>query len=229
MSDVIAAAAPAEGAPPGSIRRGDPSPDRRGGARGVRRERLFHREHGLRRQNGGRFEENALSSLPDQSGAVQGVHRRSDRQLHPRPRRGARRQAAAGSRLGAHLDRIWTSGALAGHHPRSRSSSLRRAAGSPSWPPTSIAARWVATQRVFVRCLERLCREGAIEIDDLDEAAGMLRGMMVFEPQRGAMFCQKALPAIDEIENRATRCARLFLGRLSQRQEPGGGFVPTLC
>ncbi len=69
----------------------------------------------------------------------------------------------------------------------------------------------VATQRVFVRCLERLCREGAIEIDDLDETAGMLRGMMVFEPQRGAMFCQKALPAIDEIENRAMRCARLFL------------------
>jgi AcrR family transcriptional regulator len=69
----------------------------------------------------------------------------------------------------------------------------------------------VATQRLFVRCLERLRREGAIAIDDLDEAAGMLRGMMIFEPSRGAMFGQKALPTIAEIEGRATRCARLFL------------------
>jgi AcrR family transcriptional regulator len=69
----------------------------------------------------------------------------------------------------------------------------------------------IATQRVFVRRLEQLCREGAIAIHDLDEAAGMLRGMMIFEPQRGAMFGQKALPSIDEIEARATRCARLFL------------------
>jgi AcrR family transcriptional regulator len=69
----------------------------------------------------------------------------------------------------------------------------------------------IATQRVFVRLLERLCREGAIEIDDLNEAAGMLRGMMIFEPSRGAMFGQKALPGIAEIENRAARCAHLFL------------------
>jgi AcrR family transcriptional regulator len=69
----------------------------------------------------------------------------------------------------------------------------------------------IATQRVFVRCLERLCREGAIKIGDLNETAGMLRGMMIFEPQRAAMFGQKALPPIDEVEARATRCARLFL------------------
>jgi AcrR family transcriptional regulator len=69
----------------------------------------------------------------------------------------------------------------------------------------------IATQRVFVRRLEQLCRDGAIEIHDLNEAAGMLRGMMIFEPQRGAMFGQKALPTIDEIEARATRCTRLFL------------------
>jgi hypothetical protein len=69
----------------------------------------------------------------------------------------------------------------------------------------------IATQRVFVRLLERLCREGAIAIDDLDEAAGLLRGMMIFEPSRGAMFGQKPLPCMAEIEARATRCARLFL------------------
>jgi AcrR family transcriptional regulator len=69
----------------------------------------------------------------------------------------------------------------------------------------------IATQRVFVRCLERLCREGAIEIDDLNETAGMLRGMMIFEPQRGATLGQNPLPGVHEIENRATRCAQLFL------------------
>ena len=69
----------------------------------------------------------------------------------------------------------------------------------------------IATQRLFVRRLEQLCGEGAIEIHDLNEAAGMLRGMMIFEPQRGAMFGQKVLPSINEIEARAKRCARLFL------------------
>ena len=48
MSDVIAAAAAAEGAPSGSVRRGDPSPDRRGGAWGVCRKMLFCGEHGPR-------------------------------------------------------------------------------------------------------------------------------------------------------------------------------------
>ena len=86
----------------------------------------------------------------------------------------------------------------------------------------------IATQRVFVRCLERLCREGAIEIEDLDETAGMLRGMMIFEPSRGAMFCQKALPGIDEIENRATRCARLFLDGCRKDQE-GSGSSSQQC
>jgi AcrR family transcriptional regulator len=81
----------------------------------------------------------------------------------------------------------------------------------------------VATQRVFVRCLERLCRDGAIEIADLNEAAGMLRGMMIFEPSRGAMFGQRALPSMDEIEIRAARCARLFLDgcRTDQGQMDG--------
>jgi AcrR family transcriptional regulator len=85
----------------------------------------------------------------------------------------------------------------------------------------------VATQRVFVRLLERLCHEGAIEIDDLNDAAGMLRGMMIFEPSRGAMFGQKALPAIDEIETRAKRCARLFLDG-SRKNRKGDGALRAL-
>ena len=70
-----------------------------------------------------------------------------------------------------------------------------------------------------MRRLERLCREGAIEINDLNETAGMLRGMMIFEPARGAMYGQKALPSTVEIENRATRCARLFLDGCRKRRD----------
>ena len=69
----------------------------------------------------------------------------------------------------------------------------------------------LATQRVFVRCLEHLQCSGAIQIDDPDEAAGMLRGMMVFEPSRANTLGRQPLPGVDEIEKRAGRCARAFL------------------
>jgi AcrR family transcriptional regulator len=68
-----------------------------------------------------------------------------------------------------------------------------------------------ATQKVFVRCLERLTQAGLITLGDLDEAAGLLRGMMIFEPSMGAMLGQTALPSADDIARRAERCARLFL------------------
>ena len=69
----------------------------------------------------------------------------------------------------------------------------------------------VATQRVFVRCLEHLHCSGAIQVDDAEEAAGMLRGMMVFEPWRATALGHKPLPDVEGIEKRATRCACLFL------------------
>jgi hypothetical protein len=51
---------------------------------------------------------------------------------------------------------------------------------------------------------------------------------MIFEPSRGAMFGQKALPGIDEIENRATRCARLFLDGC-RKDEEGSGSSSQQC
>jgi AcrR family transcriptional regulator len=69
----------------------------------------------------------------------------------------------------------------------------------------------LASQHVIVRCLERQCRAGAILLGDVNEAAGMLRGMMIFEPSRGAMLGQTPLPCAEEIKKRAARCARLFL------------------
>jgi hypothetical protein len=42
------------------------------------------------------------------------------------------------------------------------------------------------------------------------------------------MFGQKALPGIDEIENRATRCARLFLDGC-RKDEEGSGSSSQQC
>jgi hypothetical protein len=39
----------------------------------------------------------------------------------------------------------------------------------------------------------------------------MLRGMMIFEPQRAAMLVQAKLPDAVQIANRAKACAKLFL------------------
>ncbi|WP_315834695.1 TetR/AcrR family transcriptional regulator [Bradyrhizobium prioriisuperbiae] len=52
---------------------------------------------------------------------------------------------------------------------------------------------------------------GAIVLDDVDEAAGMLLGMMVFEPQRAALFGHQPAPSHEAIAERAHHCAALFL------------------
>jgi len=52
---------------------------------------------------------------------------------------------------------------------------------------------------------------GTIELDDAQSAAGMLLGMLAFQPQRGVMFGHKPPPGRGEIEQRARSCAALFL------------------
>jgi AcrR family transcriptional regulator len=75
------------------------------------------------------------------------------------------------------------------------------------------------TGEAMENSLRRLCALGAITLDDPAEATGMLRGMMVMEPQRAAMFGQREAPNAKEIARRAQRCARLFLeGCANQRQ-----------
>jgi AcrR family transcriptional regulator len=66
---------------------------------------------------------------------------------------------------------------------------------------TAAMADWLAKQ----------CTRGLIKLDDPEEAAGMLRGMMTMEPQRAAMLNQRAAPGRDEIAARAKRAAHLFL------------------
>jgi AcrR family transcriptional regulator len=60
---------------------------------------------------------------------------------------------------------------------------------------------WLARQR----------KRGLIRIDDPMAAAGMLRGMMIMEPQRATMLHQRGAPTVKEIAARAKTCARLFL------------------
>jgi len=51
---------------------------------------------------------------------------------------------------------------------------------------------------------------GTLRIDDVHIASGMLRGMMIMEPQRTAMMGQRAAPHRDEIALRAKQCAEVF-------------------
>jgi len=52
---------------------------------------------------------------------------------------------------------------------------------------------------------------GVIALDDADDAAGMLLGMLIFEPQRAVWFGHRTAPSRNVIDQRARRCARLFL------------------
>jgi AcrR family transcriptional regulator len=65
----------------------------------------------------------------------------------------------------------------------------------------STLASWLHTQQ----------KRGLIAIDDAEAAAGMLLGMLAFQPQRAVMFGRAPAPNREEIERRAQACAKLFL------------------
>jgi AcrR family transcriptional regulator len=54
-------------------------------------------------------------------------------------------------------------------------------------------------------------QRGLIELDDVEEAAGMLLGMVASAPRRAAIYGGIPLPSRSQIEVRARRCAVLFL------------------
>lgn len=54
-------------------------------------------------------------------------------------------------------------------------------------------------------------KRGLIDLGDVDEAAGMLLGMLASAPQRAAIFGGRPLPSRSQIEARAWTCAALFL------------------
>ncbi|HUO55461.1 MAG TPA: TetR/AcrR family transcriptional regulator [Rhodoblastus sp.] len=78
-------------------------------------------------------------------------------------------------------------------------------------------ARWLTQQR----------EKGLIELDDPLTASGMLRGMMIMEPQRATMMGQRAAPDQLEIDQRAKVCARLFLNGCRRAGEGSRGGPPV--
>jgi AcrR family transcriptional regulator len=64
-------------------------------------------------------------------------------------------------------------------------------------------------------------KRGSIEIDDVEEAAGMLIGMVASAPQRAAIFGGLPLPSRSQMQARVRTCARLFL-RGCQARRAGG-------
>jgi len=59
--------------------------------------------------------------------------------------------------------------------------------------------------------LARQCRRGSIRLDDPEQAADMLRGMMAMEPQRAALLGRAPPPDASVIAARARACAKVFL------------------
>ena len=71
--------------------------------------------------------------------------------------------------------------------------------------------------------LRRQCARGVIALEDPREATGMLRGMMIMEPQRAVMLGGRNAPSSAEIAARAKRCAGLFLGGCAVREPQSRG------
>ena len=67
------------------------------------------------------------------------------------------------------------------------------------------------TGRAIEGWLRRQRERGHLRFDDPEVAAGMLRGMMILEPQRAAMLGQRAVPDADEIARRARFASHIFL------------------
>jgi AcrR family transcriptional regulator len=70
----------------------------------------------------------------------------------------------------------------------------------------------LGTNAIMEKWLTTQCDKGLIRLDDPHTATGMLRGMMIMEPQRSTMLRQQESPTREEIRARAKTCARLFLG-----------------
>jgi hypothetical protein len=67
------------------------------------------------------------------------------------------------------------------------------------------------TATTLASWLKRQVKQGLIQLDDPDEVAGMLIGMVASSPQRATVYGGLPLPARAEIEKRVATCARLFL------------------
>lgn len=69
----------------------------------------------------------------------------------------------------------------------------------------------IPVNQMIERWLQRQVDKGRLAIDDVHQASGILRGMMMMEPQRAVMLGQAEPLGAAEIAERARVCAGLFL------------------
>jgi AcrR family transcriptional regulator len=81
----------------------------------------------------------------------------------------------------------------------------------PDIPETFYRKAMQRTVAALADWLRARQKRGVIALDDVDQAAGMLLGMIVFEPQRAALYGHQPLPDHTAISERARVCAKLFL------------------
>lgn len=67
------------------------------------------------------------------------------------------------------------------------------------------------TEHTLANWLRAQSQRGLIKVDDAETAAGMLLGMLVFQPQRAVLFGHALPPDRAELERRAEAVAELFL------------------
>jgi AcrR family transcriptional regulator len=67
------------------------------------------------------------------------------------------------------------------------------------------------TERTLAAWLQAQNECGLISIDDAETTAGMLLGMLAFQPQRAVMFAHAPTPSREVLERRAQAVSELFL------------------
>jgi AcrR family transcriptional regulator len=95
---------------------------------------------------------------------------------------------------------------------------LREAGAFPDLATTFYRNGIARTAEALANWLHLQVKRGLIKLDNADEAAGMLIGMVVSAPQRAAIFGGQPLPTRSEIERRARSCAALFLHGCSVKE-----------
>ena len=87
----------------------------------------------------------------------------------------------------------------------------RRPANFPISPERSTRNGIQRTAAALADWLRVQQKRGLIELDDAEEAAGMLLGMVASAPRRAAMFGGVPLPSRAQIEARVRKCVGIFL------------------
>ena len=78
------------------------------------------------------------------------------------------------------------------------------------------------TTQALADWLRPQVKRGLLQLDDVDEAAGILIGMVASAPQRAAIYGGEPLPSRAVIERRVRTCARLFLSGCKDTASKGG-------